>query len=391
MRFLAQGPRSRLLSHARGDRAHARRGARGKGVALALRFLGARLAGRAGGRRARARHGQLPARRRPRALADAACPATGRSSIATSGRGSTSGLRGQDGALKYEFRVRPGARPADIRLAYRGAEGLRRDGDRRAADRDRRSACCATRRRWPTRRSTARGVPVESRYVLERRRAATGSRSAHYDPRPRAGHRPGPGLLDAARRHEPRDRQRHRGRRGGQRLRDRLHPVAQLPDDARRVRPHRLGEQQPGRVRHQAESRRHRARLLDVPRRRQLRVGPRHRGRLGGQRLRDGQDDVVELPDHRRRLRPHLQHRQLPALRHRPGRRVHRQAEPRRLRPRLLDVPRRHAARRDVRHRDRRRAQRVRDRRDGVRATSRPRRARSTRPPAAARTPSSPS
>jgi beta-propeller repeat-containing protein len=33
-------------------------------------------------------------------------------------------VREQSGVLKYEFHVRPGARPSDIRLAYRGAEGL---------------------------------------------------------------------------------------------------------------------------------------------------------------------------------------------------------------------------------------------------------------------------
>ena len=38
-------------------------------------------------------------------------------------------LSGQAGALKYEFRVRPGARVRDIELAYSGATGLRRDGD----------------------------------------------------------------------------------------------------------------------------------------------------------------------------------------------------------------------------------------------------------------------
>ena len=36
-------------------------------------------------------------------------------------------LRDQAGALKDEFQVRPGARPADIRLAYAGAAGLRLD------------------------------------------------------------------------------------------------------------------------------------------------------------------------------------------------------------------------------------------------------------------------
>jgi len=38
-------------------------------------------------------------------------------------------LHDRAGALKYEFRVRPGARPADIRLAYAGASGLTLDDD----------------------------------------------------------------------------------------------------------------------------------------------------------------------------------------------------------------------------------------------------------------------
>ena len=33
-------------------------------------------------------------------------------------------LRGQSGVLKYEFHVHPGASPSDIRLAYGGADGL---------------------------------------------------------------------------------------------------------------------------------------------------------------------------------------------------------------------------------------------------------------------------
>ncbi len=36
-------------------------------------------------------------------------------------------LAGQGGELKYEFRLRPGARLADIRLAYRGSSGLALD------------------------------------------------------------------------------------------------------------------------------------------------------------------------------------------------------------------------------------------------------------------------
>jgi hypothetical protein len=33
-------------------------------------------------------------------------------------------FRGDDGVLKYEFRVEPGADPLAIQLAYQGAEGL---------------------------------------------------------------------------------------------------------------------------------------------------------------------------------------------------------------------------------------------------------------------------
>ena len=62
---------------------------------------------------------------------------------------------------------------------------------------------------------------------------------------------------------------------------------------------------------------RHGARLLDVHRRQRLRFRTPDRDRRGGQRLRHRPDEVVELSDHRRRLRPHLQHPQLPALRHR--------------------------------------------------------------------------
>src|SRR4051812_22213055 len=36
-------------------------------------------------------------------------------------------LRERSGALKYEFRVRPGTSPSSIRLAYAGAQGLRID------------------------------------------------------------------------------------------------------------------------------------------------------------------------------------------------------------------------------------------------------------------------
>ena len=43
-------------------------------------------------------------------------------------------LREDSGALKYEFRVRPGARVSDIRLAYEGVEGMALDAARRPDD-----------------------------------------------------------------------------------------------------------------------------------------------------------------------------------------------------------------------------------------------------------------
>ena len=92
-------------------------------------------------------------------------PATRTSSTASCGRASTSALRGQDGALKYEFRVHPGARPSrhPARLPRRERAAARQR--RRAADRDRRSARCTTPRRSPT-RTAARAST--SRYALAR-------------------------------------------------------------------------------------------------------------------------------------------------------------------------------------------------------------------------------
>ena len=108
----------------------------GKGVALALRFLGADPGARpSGDKRAPGTANYL--------LGDD--PSQWRTQVpGYSGvvyrdlwPGIDLKLRGQAEAIKYEFRVRPGARVADIQLAYRGATGLRRDTRGGAADRDR--------------------------------------------------------------------------------------------------------------------------------------------------------------------------------------------------------------------------------------------------------------
>ena len=98
----------------------------GKGVALALRFLGADPGARPSGDKrvpgtANYLMGDDPSQWRTQV--------PGYSGVVYRDLwpGIDLKLRGQAEAIKYEFRVRPGARVADIQLAYRGATGLRRD------------------------------------------------------------------------------------------------------------------------------------------------------------------------------------------------------------------------------------------------------------------------
>ena len=100
----------------------------GKGVALALRFLGADpRAVPSGDRRAPGTvnylRGDDPARWRTHV------PGYLGVVYRELWPGIDLKLSGPPGRLKYEFRVRPGAKVADIQLAYRGATGLRRGAD----------------------------------------------------------------------------------------------------------------------------------------------------------------------------------------------------------------------------------------------------------------------
>ena len=74
-------------------------------------------------------------------------------------------LRGDGATLKYEFHVAPGARPADIRLAYAGANGLRLDGDGALVVQ---TPLGALRDAAPVshQQIDGRRVPVDSRYEL---------------------------------------------------------------------------------------------------------------------------------------------------------------------------------------------------------------------------------
>jgi Beta-propeller repeat len=96
----------------------------GEGVSLALRFLGADPALVSGARRAPGAVNYL----RGDGPAVTGVPHYEEVTYRDLWPGIDLALSGRDGALKYEFRVAPGARPTDIRLAYRGADQLRRDG-----------------------------------------------------------------------------------------------------------------------------------------------------------------------------------------------------------------------------------------------------------------------
>ena len=75
-------------------------------------------------------------------------------------------LHEESGVLKYEFRVRPGGRPEDIRLAYAGAEGLTVDGSGALLIK---TAIGVLRDSAPVSYQDIDGmrVPVESQYVLD--------------------------------------------------------------------------------------------------------------------------------------------------------------------------------------------------------------------------------
>ena len=76
-------------------------------------------------------------------------------------------MRGEPGALKYEFRIRPGGRVSDIRIDYAGADGLAIDDEGAL---EIRTAMGVLRDSPPVAWQSDGGtrVPVDSRYVLSR-------------------------------------------------------------------------------------------------------------------------------------------------------------------------------------------------------------------------------
>ncbi len=214
------------------------------------------------------------------------------------------------------------------------------------------------------RRPCSRGEPLPAR---RRRARSILVRGRHLPAGPRPGHRSRGAVHDVPRRQQRRDAGRHRGRCGRQRLRRRDHAVTRFPDDDRCVRPHGRRVELRRRVRHQAQSSGHGARVLDLRRRQRHGVRARHGARRIRQRVRHRPDEIVELPDHRQRVRPEPEHPgELPALRDRQHRQLRLQAQRRRLGAHVLDLSRRHRLRRRPRHRRRPIRQRLRGRRDPV-------------------------
>ena len=145
---------------------------RGRGVALALRFLGSDRNVAIGGER--------PGTGRVNYLLGND-PAKWRTGLRTYERvvyrnlwpGVDMVFAGQNGTLKYEFLVRPGARVRDIRLAYRGAKrlSLDRQGNLRIGT----SLGDLTDTRPISYQLVAgRRVPVRSSFALDRRGAGYG-------------------------------------------------------------------------------------------------------------------------------------------------------------------------------------------------------------------------
>jgi hypothetical protein len=97
-------------------------------------------------------------------------------------------LHEESGVLKYEFRVRPGGRPQDIRLAYAGSDGVAVDGSGALLIK---TAIGVLRDSAPVSYQEIDGarVPIESRYVLDRN---DGSRFAFAV---NAGYRPDRDLI----------------------------------------------------------------------------------------------------------------------------------------------------------------------------------------------------
>ena len=232
---------------------------------------------------------------------------TAMSSTATCGRGIDLRLREQSGVLKYEFHVRPGASPSDIRLAYGGADGLALDADGRAADLDRtRRAAGLGAGVVPghRRRPRARAEPLRARRtrharpLLVRRRSATSATTSWSSTRACSSRRSSAATA-------PRTAPASRSTRPATPIVAGTTQSPDFPTTAGAFRRTGAASNFADVFVTKLNAGRHGARLLDLRRRQRHGLRQRHGRRRGRQRLRHGHDEVDELPDDRRRVRPH--------------------------------------------------------------------------------------
>ena len=239
---------------------------RGKGAALALRFLGSN--------RNVAIRGERPGPGRVNYLLGND-PAKWHTGLRTYERvvyrnlwpGVDMVFAGQNGKLKYEFLVRPGARVSDIRLAYRGAKRL--SLDRQGNLRIRTSLGVLTDTRPASYQLVAgKRVPVRSSFALQPHGRGYGfAAESAYDRRYPLVIDPGLAYSTYLGGSASRLGLRHRGRRRRQRLPHRVHGLGGLPDDRGRLR-HDL-QRRRRRLRDEARRERRRPRLLHLPGRKQ--------------------------------------------------------------------------------------------------------------------------
>ena len=184
--------------------------------------------------RAAFRGGQLPNRGRPGQVAAGASHPR-RAPL----RGAVAGDRhgGARGGGQTQVRVPPQAWPSveDVRLGYRGAEGLKVGAGGELLVR---TSLGVLKDAAPVSYQRIRGerIPVESRYVLKGM-VATGLRWELRCSLP-AGHRPWARLLHLPRRRRMMIGLGHRGGRRGQCLRHGVHRLRRLPHHPRRLRHH---------------------------------------------------------------------------------------------------------------------------------------------------------
>ena len=258
-------------------------------------------------------------------------------------------LREQSGVLKYEFHVHPGASPSDIQLAYGGADGLAlsETGGLQIA-----TPLGMLEDSVPLSYQDIGGVrvPVASRYVLDDNANANGRFSFDVGGYQRDHELiidPGVQYTTFLGGNSAETAVSIAVDSAGNAYVAGTTQSPNFPTTTGAFDRTGAASELRRRLRDQAQPGRHRTRVFDLRRWQRHGVRTRHGARWIRQRLRHRPDQVVELPDHRRCVRPEPQHPgELPTVRDRQHRQLRLQAQRGRLGTDVLDLPRWHRLRR---------------------------------------------